>query len=84
MFRFTIYSIVGYAFWLTFVDISAYAQPSPNGGWFNDIQALFVDDKPVNDSPVNDAPKPILTTAIGTSHCQTEQHCSALPLRAAN
>ncbi|KIO35106.1 MULTISPECIES: hypothetical protein [Shewanella] len=48
MFRFTIYSIVAYAFWLTFVDVSNYLGAEEDG-WLSTIKsewANFKDDEP--------------------------------------
>lgn len=49
MFRFTIYSIVAYAFWLTFVDVSNYLGAEEEGGWLSTIKSEWTSFK--NDEP---------------------------------
>ncbi|MCG9739039.1 hypothetical protein L1D32_12800 [Shewanella insulae] len=53
MFRFTIYSIVAYAFWLTFIDLSNYLDTEGEDGWLSTIKsewASFRDDEPSVDT----------------------------------
>lgn len=57
MFRFTMYSIVAYAFWLTFVDVSTYLEQETDNSWLTNIKQEWAsfkqDQQPVDVSSIS-------------------------------
>lgn len=79
MFRLTIYSIVGYAFWLTVVDVSTYVNHSSDGGWLSGVTQVLFDDN----QPSTDTAEPLLTRSAKPDNCQADQGCYSFAITAA-
>ena len=74
MFRFTIYSIVAYAFWLTFIDVSDYLEQGAGSNWLSDIKSAWVDEQ--SDAiPTQELSQ--LKVNLTTDNCETSQNCYA-------
>lgn len=74
MFRFTIYSIVAYAFWLTFVDVSDYFEQSTGSTLLSDLKSVWVDEK---DDSVPQQEFKQLNAPFTADSCDTTNNCYA-------
>lgn len=69
MFRFTIYTIVAYAFWLTFVDVSHYLGKNSVSSWLSDIKRIWVNEDEI--TPQQDL------SQLAPHHCEPNNSCYA-------
>ncbi|QYK02970.1 hypothetical protein [Shewanella psychrotolerans] len=74
MFRFTIYSIVAYAFWLTFIDVSNYFEQSTGSSWLSDLKSSWVDEND-DSAPKQDFSQ--LNATLTTDNCEMNHNCYA-------
>ncbi|QYJ87641.1 hypothetical protein K0I73_08125 [Shewanella mesophila] len=74
MFRVTIYSIIAYAFWLTFVDVSDYFEQGTGSNWLSDIKSAWIDEQ--SDSIPNQELSQLKVT-LTADNCETNQNCYA-------
>ena len=74
MFRFTIYSIVAYAFWLTFVDVSSFVEETTGNTWFTDFKSQWFEQSELT-TPSTQTVRAQLVTSMGQSDCIESENC---------